>query len=219
MEKETKRFLGQDTDFFLKEIRGLIHVGANLGQERRKYDKNRVDVLWIEPLTDIFAQLEKNLRDYPRQEALNYLVTDSDNREYEFFVSSNNSGASSSIMKPSKHNELWPNATFTNSLRLRGITLSSLIAKENIEINKYDALVMDTQGSELLVLKGAGDLLHKFRYIKTEVPDFDSYEGCCKVENINKYLEGYGFKEMVRDKFASKKGVGSYYDIVYKRLS
>ena len=41
----------------------------------------------------------------------------------------------------------------------------------------WDALVMDTQEPELLILKGAEPMLSQFKYIKTEAADFESYVG------------------------------------------
>ena len=89
----------------------------------------------------------------------------------------------------------------------------------NIPIDKYQALIVDTQGSELLVLKGAGNLLRKFKYIKVEVADFESYAGCCQVSDIERFLKFSGFKEFCREKLTSSKNGGSYYDILYKRKS
>ena len=78
-------------------------------------------------------------------------------------------------------------------------------------------LVMDTQGSELLVLKGAIPILQNFTYIKTEVPDFESYKGCCQLKDLQSFLTQHGFKEFSRHKFATHPNGGNYYDIIYKK--
>jgi hypothetical protein len=59
-----------------------------------------------------------------------------------------------------------------------------LIQIENIEIKKYQGLVLDTQGSELLILKGAEKILRNFSYIKVEAADFNAYEGCCQIDEL-----------------------------------
>jgi putative component of toxin-antitoxin plasmid stabilization module len=82
---------------FLKHITGVIHVGANIGQECQTYAQNNLDVLWIEPIPDIFERLTKNIACYPKQKAVNALVTDKDGEEYAFNISSNY-GNSSSIL-------------------------------------------------------------------------------------------------------------------------
>ena len=63
-----------------------------------------------------------------------------------------------------------------------------MLARERIDRARYDALVMDTQGSELLVLRGAEPVLEHFRFIKTEVPDFEAYAGCAQLDDIERFL-------------------------------
>ena len=111
----------------------------------------------------------------------------------------------------------WPGVAFTKTITLRSVTLTSLLKSQGIDPAGYDALVMDTQGSELLVLKGADPILQNFKYIKTEVADFESYAGCCQITDIESFLKPRGYTEISRHDFASRPGVGHYYDIVYKR--
>ena len=99
---------------------------------------------------------------------------------------------------------------------MESITLDSLIIRENIN-EKYDALVLDTQGSELLVLEGATNLLNEIKYIKTEVADFEAYQNGCQFKDIDIFLANYGFKQIRQHKFRSKDNIGSYYDILYKK--
>ena len=40
--------------YFLREITGLIHVGAHYGQERKIYAKRDLNVLWVEAAPDSF---------------------------------------------------------------------------------------------------------------------------------------------------------------------
>jgi hypothetical protein len=92
-----------------------------------------------------------------------------------------------------------------------------LLARERIDVARYDSLVMDTQGSELLVLKGAEPLLERVRFIKTEVPDFEAYTGCARLDDIARFLEERGFAELTRHRFATRAEGGSYYDVVYAK--
>lgn len=202
-------------DRFLQEISGLIHVGANIGQERHMYNELGLNVIWIEPIPEIFKILKQNLEEVKSQRAFQYLVTDCDDREYQFHIA-NNSGASSSILDLKQHKDVWPSVNYVSTIPLKSITLASLIQRECIDLTKYQALIMDTQGSELLVLKGAIPLLHNFKYIKTEAPDFESYSNCCKLDEINSFMMQYGYKEYSRHEFARRSQGGSYYDIVYK---
>lgn len=204
------------TDAFLNECRRVIHVGANSGQEREVYRRHGLKVVWIEPIPSVFERLKHNLIQYPDQIALQALVTDQDGKEYTFHVASNE-GASSSILEFADHTAIWPEVKFDRSIALKSSTLSTLLRKHSIVPNKRDALVMDTQGSELLVLKGALPLLKQFKFIKTEVADFEMYKGCCQLNELAEMLGAYGYREEFREPFATNPSGGQCYDVLFKR--
>jgi FkbM family methyltransferase len=212
--RRLRRLFAPDPNRFLRSARGVVHVGANVGQERELYDRYGLDVLWIEPIPDVFAALSANIAGFPRQRALERLVTDRDGASYEFHVA-NNDGQSSSILELGQHRDVWPKVDFTRTITLQSSTLATLFAREKIDLARYDALVMDTQGSELLVLRGAEPLLSGFKFIKTEVPDFEAYAGCAQLEDVERYLGARGYAELTRHRFASRPGGGNYYDVVY----
>ena len=96
---------------------------------------------------------------------------------------------------------------FERTVHLKSVTLATMVEQEQIDLAQYDGLIMDTQGSELLVLRGAESLLHHFRYIKTEVADFESYSGCCQVADIADFLLSRDYREFYRRAFASRRKV------------
>ena len=216
--RRLRRWFGPDPNRFLREAHGVIHVGANVGQEREIYARRNLDVLWVEPLPEVFGALCANIASYPRQRALEALVTDRDDQPYEFHVA-NNAGESSSIFDLKDHRDLWPKVAFTRSITLRSVTLTTLLEREGVDMTRYDALVMDTQGSELLVLKGAEPLLSRFAYIKTEVPDFEAYEGCVQLAELGAWLAARGFAESARNRFATRAAGGHYYDVVFRHTT
>lgn len=211
-----RKALKRSPDRFLKDVSGVVHVGANIGQERELYSTHGLNVVWVEPIPEVFNQLNANIRGFRHQRAFQALVTDVDDREYEFHIANNN-GASSSILEFKQHKDIWPGVDYTTTIHLKSVTLATLFQREQIDASKYQALIMDTQGSELLVLRGSIPVLNNFRYIKTEVPDFESYEGCCQLSDINDFMIEHGYREFSRNKFASRAEGGSYFDIVYKK--
>jgi FkbM family methyltransferase len=202
---------------FLRQVSGVIHVGAHVGQERHLYSQYGLRVLWIEPLPELFAALTKNIVSTPKQRAIRALVTDVDGAACSFHVTSNE-GGSSSVFPLGLHKDIWPDVSETKVLQMRSITLPTLLATEDIDASDYDALVMDTQGSELLVLKGSESVIGSFRYIKTEAADFAAYEGGCQLADIESFLSNFGFVECARKEIAPHPRDGAYYDIVYKRV-
>lgn len=212
-----KKVLKIGPDRFLNDVSGVVHVGANIGQERDLYSSYGLKVVWIEPIPEVFTQLVACIEGFKSQCAFQELVADVDDKEFEFHIASNN-GASSSILELHHHKDIWPSVGFTATVRLKSITLPTLLSREMIDPGDYQALVLDTQGSELLVLQGILPVLRNFMYIKTEVADFESYQGCCQLPDINEFMTKHGYKEFSSRKFASRADGGSYFDIVYKRL-
>lgn len=200
---------------YLRKTKGLIHIGANAGQERELYGLFDLEVVWIEPIPAIFEQLRNNISGFPRQRAYQYLLAD-DSREYQLHIADND-GASSSILDFSKHPAMWPDIRYTGAIPLKSITLESFIQQEQIPLARFDALVLDTQGSELKILKGGARILPNFRFLKVEVPDFEAYQGCCLVNELCSFLSLYGFRERSRHAFRHLPGVGTYFDILFKR--
>jgi FkbM family methyltransferase len=205
-------------DSFLNEISGVIHIGASVGQESSLYHDLNLDVAWVEAIPEVFKKLQLNIHGLKKQVAYNYLLTDKDSEFYNFNIS-NNQGESSSILEMALHSKIWPDIQFTHTLKIRSSTMLSMVKNEAINLNKYQALILDTQGSELLIIKGAAELINRFKYIKIEVPDFESYLGCCQLNELTKYLSAYGFKQTRKEKFAEMEGVGAYYDVLFERNS
>jgi FkbM family methyltransferase len=200
----------------MRELNGVIHVGANTGQERDEYARYGLNVLWIEPIPWVFDELKKEISLYASQRALEYLVLDEDGKRMTLHVS-NNQGLSSSVMDLALHRDVWPSVHFTSDIEIQSYKLDTIIDREHINLRDYDGLVLDTQGSELLVLKGAERVLRNARMVKVEVADFEAYAGCPRPEQVADLLGIYGLKEWMRTPFAEHSNGGRYFDIIYFR--
>ena len=214
--RPVRRALKESPDGFLNDVSGVVHVGANVGGERKLYRAHGLSVVWIEPIPEVFTHLSAKIRGFKNQKAFQALVTDVDDKEYRFYIS-DNYGESSSILKFKHHKDIWPGVDHTTSILLKSVTLATLFKREHLDAGKYQALIVDAQGSELLVLKGSISILDNFKFIKTEVSDFESYEGCCQLSDISDFMIEHGYNELSRNKFASRAEGGSYFDIVYKK--
>lgn len=214
--RRLRRALKGSPDAFLRDARGIIHVGANVGQERETYRRHGLPVLWVEPIPEVFAQLVTNVAAYYEQTAVQALLADVEGREVELKIASNG-GASSSILELGEHQDIWPDIAYVDRIPLLTRTLDSLLRDEGVEPSAYDALVMDTQGSELLVLQGAPQTLDGIRYVKSEAADFDAYVGGCRLDDLDAFLSERGFSRTVTEAFARHPSGGRYYDVLYVR--
>jgi hypothetical protein len=201
----------------LRKCRSVVHVGANHGAERHHYAQLGLRVLWIEASPEVFPVLENNLRAYPEQSAIRALITDTDDSVHAFHLA-NNGGQSSSIFDLAAHRELWPEVGYTGDITLRSRTLDRVLREAGFGPGDFDALVLDVQGAELLVLAGAGEWLEHFRFIQAEAADFEAYQGACTLATITSFLRTRGFAECHRVAFAGRAGLGHYYDVVFKRV-
>jgi hypothetical protein len=143
------------------------------------------------------------------------LITDKVGQSYQFNVSGG-TGQASSIFDLAGHKEIWPGVEFPRVIDVQSTTLDAVLRGRGT----FDALLMDTQGSELLVLKGAEASLSQFRYIKTEAADFENYRGSVLEPDLTKFIEARGFELVRKDSFAltpDKRGCVS--DLLFRRVN
>ena len=201
---------------YLEGGRGVIHVGANKGQERFEYARYGLKVAWVEPIPSIFAELQSNLADFPDQTAYNCLIAGEDGIKYEFRIS-DNEGSSSSILEPNRElTKSWEKVTYSKAIDLEGISLPSFVRANGIDLASFDILVLDTEGSELLILKGASEILSRFRYIKCEAANFEVYAGSSPLSDMDAYMSKQGFKQTGRFVLSRPEGGGRVFDVLYQ---
>lgn len=169
-------------------IRGVIQVGANKGQEIDVFfDQFKVtNFIAFEPLSEIINQIpdRSNLIKVP-------MALGSEVKDVVFNVASNE-GQSSSILTPKIHIQEHP-SVFFNEKRIVNMTTLDCWFDNNLSIftKNYNFLVMDVQGYELEVLKGACKTLKYIDYILCEVNNRELYEGCAMVEQLDKFLSDF----------------------------
>lgn len=209
--------LGNSPDAYLKLVRrGVIHVGANDGQARQFYAQNRLKAVFVEAIPELYEKLSRNIAAFPGQQAINALITERDGDTHIMHVS-NNAGLSSSIFDLHQHKDIWPDVHYVREIPLISSTLKTALDRAGVNIADYEVLVMDTQGSELLVLKGAEHLLPHFNYIKSEAADFEIYKDCATVAQIRDFLEPRGYDLIRQDEFARRPEGGACYELLFAR--
>jgi FkbM family methyltransferase len=183
--------------------RGVLHVGANVGEEAPVYDELGIkEVAWVEANPDLIPKLKENVfkLGHTIYEAC---VSDTTGEEVTFNIS-NNGGQSSSILELGTHKIAHPEVHYTKTLNLETIRLDLMLAGSYID---YNFLNIDLQGAELKALRGLGDRLHQFKWAYLEVNQAELYKGCALVEEIDTYLLGFGFKR-VETKWCGNTGWG-----------
>ncbi len=185
----------------------LIHAGAHLAQERHHYeDSGFRRILWIEGSPSVYARLDASLREYTGpsgvsaagaiHESVCSLLADRSDSTVEFHEFSND-GESSSMFPPTEEKrKRWPKVFATGQREtLRTRTLDD-IAQEMGYADTTDVLVVDVQGAELLVLKGAERVLRSVKAVVAEVSTVPYYEGGVLFPELRNFLLARGFISM-----------------------
>src|ERR1700730_1346206 len=215
-----KRIRWMNRHLFINKVHGIIHVGANSGGEATTYDIHDLRVAWIEPIPEVFEELQQNIAPFKRQKAYRYLLDEKGESHLLLHISTN-AGLSSSVLSLAKHREAWPDVSYSRDITMPSTSLPMFIRKEGLDLSQYQALLIDTQGTELRILRGASDILPRFKFIQVEVPDFEAHAGCCLVQEMNDFMVAHGSHQHRCEPltYQVNTDVGSYYDITYARSS
>lgn len=165
--------------YLSRRSRGILHIGAHEGAEA-KWHRNK-KVIWIEANPEHMEGLRRNIAAFPNHRAFCGLIGDA-KRDVDFHIASN-FGASSSVFAFGPYatgaDSLWPDANLHmhRTTRLRMRTLDTFLTENVIDAREYDHWVIDVQGAELLVLKGATCGLACCKVLTLEVSTVEVYNG------------------------------------------
>ena len=205
-------------DSYLKNTKGVIHIGASDGYERNVYKKYNVkNVIWIEPNPFMFKILKKNIKSYSNHKPFNYLISDTDNKKYKFKITSNY-GQNSTISEfTDVYKSLYPDTKIVKTINIKSITLKKFVNKEKIDLKNFEVLIVDTEGAELKVLKGCGSLLNKFKFIRVETSEFRMFKNYPLLYQISEYLKKFNFKELRRIETDQSNYFQKAFDVLYTK--
>ena len=138
--------------------KNVIHVGAHLGEEVDSYYNYGVDhSLWVEANVDLMRQLQSNISRYRNARSVNAVLIDVDEKDVVFNISNN--GVSSSVLELEHHKIDYPEVSYVGHREMKSRTLNTIFVENNIPFDLYDFINVDIQGAELMMLKGATDIL------------------------------------------------------------
>ncbi len=186
------------------KVDGVIHVGAHRGEEIFDYEKlNAKQVIWIEPNPEVFEELQIALEradSFIESHGFCVAASDVDSTDVDFHVCygpdagfmRGNKGCSS-LLKPQGRFESWHKKT----IKVDTSRLDTLLEENNFNFGDFQLLDMDTQGAELMVLKGATKLLENVLYVTSEAtwknPD---YVDNVMFDELESYLNSFGFQHV-----------------------
>jgi len=172
--------------------RGVIHVGAHMGEELATYEKMGFKrVLWVEANPVIFNSLTNQRSKKCILNFENVAVSDKEGI-FPFFVTNN--GQSSSLLKLGRHKQLHPWVVETQTIEVECTTLNNLFGK--YDISEYNFINIDIQGAELMAMRGAREILKHIDAINSEVNLTHVYEECGLKAELDTFLAEYDLTEV-----------------------
>ena len=167
-------------------ISGVIHIGAHHAEEVPNYIKMGIrNIVLFEPLKENFEIIKKNISYFSYANIKKYQVALGNQNKTVTMNLSSNELESSSILKPKKHLELYPDIKFefTEEVELQRL--------DDYNFSNCNFMNIDVQGYELEVLKGAKETLKHIDYVYCEVNQSEIYEGNAFINQIDEYLSEY----------------------------
>lgn len=179
------------------QIKGIIQVGSHWAEEYEDFKNIGVKYfVLIEPCKAAFEVIKNKMANIHLDKENSTIVTGFNRAmsDYEgtatMFTETKNNGQSNSLLNPKSHLLSYPDIVFNSTEEVRVATLDSL----DFDVfgrEQTNMLLMDTQGTELSVLKGATETLKYIDYIYTELNNSEVYENCGKVWEIDDYLPDF----------------------------
>lgn len=166
----------------------VLHVGAHIGQELSMYKNFGIESgVFIEADPSIYQRLEDSLKNEENWNSVEALVSDVDDVDVDFWISSNDK-MSSSLLKPGLHLTEHPDVTFDKDpIKIKTKTLDSL------NLGKFDLVVMDVQGAELKVLHGGVETFKDADALWLEVALGGLYQNDCTINELVEFLSKFDF--------------------------
>jgi FkbM family methyltransferase len=172
-------------------INTVIDVGAHKGEFALQLYSilPKAQFYCLEPLHDIFLELQNNLKELPNFKLFNFAVGD---RAGETEMYRSDFSPSSSLRKMATlHKETYPFSSGEQVEKVTVTTLDELTKELKIEDNLL--LKIDVQGYEDRVIRGASNILACSKIIIIETSFCQLYEGQALFGDIYKMLDEQGF--------------------------
>ena len=216
------------------DLNGIIHVGANDGEEIHNYIRMGFDyIIGFEPMDGVFEKLQQDCFRWPSEIGISpkqlvvYKTALHDVNEMHDFYVCVGDGKGSTLMDIGYEEQKsveWMDGLpmFIDHIKIQTQTFYDWYNEELeiIDLNNYDTLLLDTQGNEFQILNGMGDLLQEFKYLCIELSTVPMYKGEAPADVVSAWLETKGFVQDSplyehNDAFFIRSDIKSHSDRVY----
>lgn len=175
------------------QIHGIIHIGARYAEELKIYKHFMIkDILWIEADPSAEQKLRDITSKNPGSKLAFFAATDK-NGTIDLYKTTND-GHSSSILKLKNHLFMSPTVLEDQVITVQQRRLDDYLNENNDLKNiRYNIIVIDIQGAELVALSGAVKTLQHIDAIIAEINYDELYAGSVRIDDLDAFLLKYNF--------------------------
>tara|TARA_B100001769_G_C21992541_1_gene533497 strand:+ start:200 stop:919 length:720 start_codon:yes stop_codon:yes gene_type:complete len=195
------------------QIKSIIDVGANKGQFALRLLKNNFDgnIMSFEPLKEEYKTLNELSLERENWKVARRCALGNKNEFKKFHISGNRE--SSSLLKIlEKHTDLRPESKTIKTEKVNVERLDNF-KKEISKLEKNLLLKIDTQGSEIDVLKGASKVIKDIKCLFVEVSLVPLYKNQKLWLDIIKYMKKLNFNVWSVDQLLKNNTTGQTYQV------
>ncbi len=200
-------------DYKIKRV-GSIHIGAHIAEELAEYeDMGILNLLYIEANPRVIEELKnKVITNYEGNlniELYNLAVSNCKRSKQMYLTEAM---MCSSLFELSEEYKSRPDGRWPHSIQeVKCEPLDFFIKIRQIDMSKYNILVMDTQGSELEILEKATKTLKDIDLIKAEVFYKPIYKDIITHKKVKKLLKNRGYVLVYEDMATNKLSSDCYF--------
>jgi FkbM family methyltransferase len=189
-------------EHFLERMRDVgplgttVHVGAHAGEEVDSYRAHGAQrIVLVEANPASCDALRARYAGAADVSVLHAAATDHEGEARLLLHTTDRGGTESASLLPMRElARIVPTLDTAGTVDVPARTLDSLLAEEGIDPGDVGLLVLDVQGAELQVLRGATRALESVRAVLTEVALIDLYEGAALEQDLVRELGHRGFQ-------------------------
>jgi FkbM family methyltransferase len=183
---------------YLQQVpkRGVIHVGADIGQEVPLYfEYGFRKVMLIEANPEKYDVLRKKFDRHSNVTLFNYAALDKEG-VVDFHIHTSRTGSTepASVLPMKRFKEIVKTLHTARTIKVPAITLDGLFGRHSIAADDYNFINIDIQGAESLALAGATKVIAAMDAIICEVNVVELYENGALEADIIALLSRYGFE-------------------------
>jgi FkbM family methyltransferase len=168
--------------------RHILHVGAHNAEEYKEYkSQNPETIYWVEANPNKVLELRDKLSTDPINQVFEAAAWSSSGESLDLIIANNSE--STSLLEFHEHSKLYPEILEEGRVEVLTKKLDDIFPKEF----QPQFINIDIQGAELHALLGADRLLRDCSILYLEVNNRELYTGCPQVNEIDLFLNDYGF--------------------------